>query len=112
MWGKGLVGTRVKLASNLIDKIPEHGHRAAAKYLNYELQKMTITTSALADCRCLSFLAWLRRKIAPVQLEQVERVTHRTLERAVSADQLKDRKSVLVANDLDFYSSFFIFSAS
>jgi hypothetical protein len=27
MRGKGLVGTRVKLASNLIDEIPEHGHR-------------------------------------------------------------------------------------
>jgi hypothetical protein len=37
---------------------------------------------------------------------------HRTGERAVSAHQLKDRKSVLVATDPDFYSSFFIFSAS
>jgi hypothetical protein len=75
MRGKGLVGTRVKLASNLIDKIPEHGHRAAAKYLNYELEKMTITASALADCQCLSFLAWLPPQIASIQLEQVERVT-------------------------------------
>lgn len=111
MRGEGLVGTRVKLASNLIDKISEHGHRAAAKYLNYELEKMTITASVLAHCQCFSFLAWLPPEIAPVQLEQVERVTHRALERAVSADH-KDRKSVLVANDLDFYSSFFIFSAS
>jgi hypothetical protein len=73
---------------------------------------MTITASVLADCQCLSFLAWLPPQIASVQLEQVERVMHRAQERAVSADQLKDRKSVLVANDLDFYSSFFIFSAS
>jgi hypothetical protein len=27
MWGKRLVGTRVKLARNLIDEIPERGHR-------------------------------------------------------------------------------------
>jgi hypothetical protein len=36
----------------------------------------------------------------------------RTRERRMSPDQLKDRKSVLVAHDPDFYSSFFIFSAS
>src|SRR5437660_12886011 len=31
MRGKGLVGTRVKLTSNLIDELPEHGHRLNAK---------------------------------------------------------------------------------
>jgi hypothetical protein len=29
MRGKGLVGTRVELASNLIDEIPEHGHQCS-----------------------------------------------------------------------------------
>jgi hypothetical protein len=37
---------------------------------------------------------------------------NRTRERAVSADQLKARKSILVAKDADFYLAFFIFSAS
>jgi hypothetical protein len=36
---------------------------------------MTITASVLADCQCLSFLAWLPPQIAFVQLERVERVT-------------------------------------
>jgi hypothetical protein len=73
---------------------------------------MTITASVLAECQCLSFLNWLPPQIAPVQLKQVKRVMHRTQQRAVSADQRKDRKSVLVANHPDFYLSFFIFSAS
>jgi hypothetical protein len=29
MRGKGLVGTRVELASNLIDEIPENGHQCS-----------------------------------------------------------------------------------
>jgi hypothetical protein len=54
------------------------------------------------------FLNWLPPQIAPVQFKQVERA----MPALASADQLKDRKSVLVANDPDFYSSFFIFSTS
>ena len=32
MRGKGLVGTRVELASNLIDEIPEHGHQCSQAF--------------------------------------------------------------------------------
>jgi hypothetical protein len=58
----------------------------------------------------VSQLAPAANRARPIQASRTRNA--RTRERTVSPDQLKDRKSVLVANDPDFYSSFFIFSTS
>ena len=47
----------------------------------------------------LSFFDWLASQVSTVQLKQVEHAMHGTGECVVAADQLKDRKPVLVAND-------------
>jgi hypothetical protein len=62
--------------------------------------------------QCLSFLNWLPPQIAPVQFKQVERAMPALASAGCRRINSKDRKSVLVANDPDFYSSFFIFSTS
>lgn len=66
-------------------------------------------TTVLRAVPFVSQLAPAANRARPIQTRTRNA---RTRERRMSPDQLKDRKSVLVANDPDFYSSFFIFSAS
>jgi hypothetical protein len=66
-------------------------------------------TTVLRAVPFVSQLAPAANRARPIQTRTRNA---RTRERRMSPDQLKDRKSVLVAHDPDFYSSFFIFSTS
>jgi hypothetical protein len=86
--------------------MPSHPSRQASRNtISPSSSKCSLRTmlkcdllSNLASNR-LRFSIGSRRKIPSVKLKQIERAMHGALECAVAADQIKDRKPVLVAND-------------